>query len=257
MYIRDNIFLISCAARTGSTYLVHLLRSHPDLFCHGEVFGGDKVGGLLGKYGSKAIENGEVIDKLTEIRDSAPELFLYKYVLDTQGYKSIGFKYKTDEAMLKRYSGITKIISEDKDLKVIFLLRKNILAQYISHQIVLKQTGITLAFNDSEIPNINRITLDLNECVSYIRDVIARQKKAEEIYNGHRSLYLFYEDIIENSSNVNIAHTDLQLFLGVSVTKLSSPTKKIVRERLDNIVTNYDEICAGLKKYGLGKYVHD
>jgi len=32
-------FIILCAARTGSTMLRHLLNSHPDACCHGEVMG--------------------------------------------------------------------------------------------------------------------------------------------------------------------------------------------------------------------------
>jgi len=257
VYIRDNIFLISCAARTGSTYLVHLLRSHPDLFCHGEVFGGEKVNGLLGEYGPKLRKSQEIVDHLSDLRRCSPELFMYKYVLDTQGFKSVGFKYKTDEAMREAYAPLTKIVSSDMDLKIIFLLRKNILAQYISHEIVLKQTGVTLAINDCDLPAINKIKLDLDECVSYIESVKERQKRAEKIYQGHRVFYVYYEDMIDNSAQKSVTHKELQEFLSVRVVELSSPTKKIIREPLEDLVTNYSAICEGLIEKGFGKYINE
>jgi len=42
---RDNIYMITCPARSGSTMLVHLLRSHPDIISHDEVFAS---AGILG-----------------------------------------------------------------------------------------------------------------------------------------------------------------------------------------------------------------
>ena len=47
---RDNGFMITCPARSGSSMLVHLLRSHPEICAHDEVFSPDKVRGLSGKY---------------------------------------------------------------------------------------------------------------------------------------------------------------------------------------------------------------
>src|SRR5436190_4214546 len=47
---RDNGFMITCPARSGSSMLVHLLRSHLEICAHDEVFSPDKVRGLSGKY---------------------------------------------------------------------------------------------------------------------------------------------------------------------------------------------------------------
>lgn len=257
MYLRDNIFFISCAARTGSTYLVHLLRSHPDLFCHGEVFGGDRVAGLLGIYGKKIAKANNILDKITNVRDNNPELFLYKYVLDSQGFNGIGFKYKTDEAMNNEYTRLTDIIKNDIDLKIIYLLRRNILAQYVSHQIVLEQTGVTLVHKEKDVPTIKKMKIDLNNCVNYINEVIKRQKQAENIYTRHRSIYVYYEDIMESSPNKDTEHKQIQDFLSVKTVELSSTTKKIVRKPLNDLVINYDEICAGLKESGLERHIYD
>jgi len=43
-------FMITCPARSGSSMLVNLLRSHPEICAHDEVFSPDKVRGLSGKY---------------------------------------------------------------------------------------------------------------------------------------------------------------------------------------------------------------
>src|SRR5262245_5075326 len=41
-------FIILCAARTGSTMLRHMLNSHPDVRCHGEVMTGRSFDALSG-----------------------------------------------------------------------------------------------------------------------------------------------------------------------------------------------------------------
>ena len=50
IHLRNTKFIISCPARSGSTMLLHLLRSNPASLCHGEVFGGERLGHVSGRY---------------------------------------------------------------------------------------------------------------------------------------------------------------------------------------------------------------
>jgi hypothetical protein len=84
--------MITCAARTGSTMLVQLLRSHPDICSHGEIFSPGKIRGL-----SRRHVRSEFIDRLSAERDRDPIKFLYKITLDLQGKKALFFKLKHDE----------------------------------------------------------------------------------------------------------------------------------------------------------------
>src|SRR5205814_3731280 len=89
---RDNIYMITCPARTGSTMLVHLLRSHPELCSHCEVFSPKRITGITGSYLKKSREQADFIERLSRERDSDPIKFLYKIVLDLQVKKAVGFK---------------------------------------------------------------------------------------------------------------------------------------------------------------------
>src|SRR5207249_6431079 len=60
-----NGFMITCPARSGSSMLVHLLRSHPEICAHDEVFSPDKVRGLSGKYLQKSREDPGFIEWLS------------------------------------------------------------------------------------------------------------------------------------------------------------------------------------------------
>ena len=62
---RDNGFMITCPARSGSSMLVHLLRSHPEICAHDEVFSPDKVRGLSGKLLQRSREDPGFIEWLS------------------------------------------------------------------------------------------------------------------------------------------------------------------------------------------------
>ena len=48
--MRQGLYLITCAARTGSSLLETSLLSHPDIQSHGEVYDPNRVNALRGRY---------------------------------------------------------------------------------------------------------------------------------------------------------------------------------------------------------------
>lgn len=72
----DTKFIISCAARTGSTMLVHLLRANTNILCHGEVYGGETLGSLWGKYRQLREEDANFDRALHRMAEGGPEDFL-------------------------------------------------------------------------------------------------------------------------------------------------------------------------------------
>jgi LPS sulfotransferase NodH len=101
---RDNIYLIACPARSGSTMLVHLLRSHLDICSHDEVFSAPgTVGGMTGTYLIKRREEPDLANRMATQKDRDPIKFLYKIVLDLQGRKAVCFKLKHDELVRPEY----------------------------------------------------------------------------------------------------------------------------------------------------------
>ena len=66
--------------------LVYMLRSNPEIICHGEVFNYRSIGGMVGTYNllRKSVEHDKA---LLDLYRSDPRTFLYKIVFDSQEKK--------------------------------------------------------------------------------------------------------------------------------------------------------------------------
>jgi hypothetical protein len=178
---RDNIYMITCPARTGSTMLVRLLQPHPDICAHGEVLSGDKVTGITGTYYRKSCEQPDFIDRLPIARDCDPVKFLYKIVLDLQGKKIVGFKLKHEELVLPEYKTLRDEITSDLDFRIIHLIRENLLRRFLSSYIVNRVTYMTVAFQGQSIPEVPPVRLDPYECQRDFQTAQEREEKFREL----------------------------------------------------------------------------
>ena len=243
MHFRNDKFMISCAARSGSSMLCTLIHSHPQAICHHEVFAFEGQPTVMGAYGRKRRQNREFEKRLRNYRDARPEAFLYDIVFNPQGRRCVGFKFKTDESLKPAYKDILNLIVRDTDIKIVHLVRRNVLDQYISHRMV-EQTGKTYIRKESERPEFQPFEIDTEHLSYYVRDVRARQEFSFQIFRKHRGTVIYYEDISDlEPSTVN----DLQSFLDLDRHSLSTTMKKIIQGNTD-LVQNLDEVSATLAK---------
>jgi hypothetical protein len=247
--LRDDKFIISCAARTGSTMLQQMLDSHPDVLCHGEVLDSGTVGLLSGRYIEKRWKAPEVDALLWRYRSERPEAFLYDVVFDAQGARAVGFKFKTDEAFAgdRAQRAFGRLVARDVDVKVIRLRRRNLLEQYISHQ-VARRTGVNYMRADGVPPEVDPITIDAADVIRYMGDVLARERQADEAYASHRQWPVEYEDLLERGPETQAA---MLRFLGVDVRPLEVSTRKILRDSY-RLVTNIGAVHEALERAGVG-----
>jgi LPS sulfotransferase NodH len=231
--------MITCPARTGSTMLVHLLRSHPDICSHCEVFSPNKITGITGTYLRKSREQPDLIERLTVERDRDPVKFLYKIVLDLQGKQIAGFKLKHDELVLPGFSKLRDEILSDLDFRIIHLRRENLLRRYLSHYIVNHVTRVTLAVLNQPIPVVPPVLLDPLECERDFVKVRTREAEFAEVFALHRNFSISYEEIVAAEAAKMAA---LQDFLGVSWRELTTTTKKLGKSSLRSAIENFDEL---------------
>lgn len=245
-YLRDTKFIISSAARTGSTFFLTLLRSHPDIMVHGEALTiTDRPGMVWGTYHPKRTDPDYDAALGREMR-AHPERFIQGILFDSQDRKIAGFKFKTEEAFDPAYKAYSDVIFGDTDIKVIHLNRRNILEQYISHMVVLNQTKVFLIHDERDRPEIKPFEADVAHAVAYCRDVVDREKRSYEVYSRHRSIAVEYENLIAEDSDHRAAALD---FLGAPRRPLTTGTKKIIRNS-QALVTNIDRVLAGLRDAG-------
>src|SRR5205814_3567348 len=236
---RDNGFMITCPARSGSSMLVHLLRSHPEICAHDEVFSPDKVRGLSGKYLQRSREDPGFIEWLSAERYRDPIRFLYKFVLDPDGKKAVGFKLKHDELVLPGYETMRNEIVSNRKLRIVHLRRNNLLRRYLSHYLAMHVTRVTFAVGAMPIPEVARIRLDPRECEKNFETILAREAEFAGLFAQHRGFHISYEDLVNGQSRKLNA---LLEFLGVPPRQLTTTTGKLGRDDLRQAIANFDEL---------------
>jgi hypothetical protein len=219
--------------------LVHLLRSHPEICSHSEVFTPNRITGLTGVYLRKSREQVDFVDRLSRERDREPIKFLYKIALDAQGRKVVGFKLKHDELVLPEYKALRDEIAADLDFRIIHLHRKNLLRRFLSHYVVNRVTHTMLAVEGQCIPEVPPVRLDPLECERDFETTLRRDAEFRELFARHRSFSLSYEEMVARVPEKMAA---LLNFLGVSPRELTTTTKRLGNNSLRSAIVNFDEL---------------
>jgi hypothetical protein len=219
--------------------LVHLLRSHPEICSHSEVFTPNRITGLTGTHLKKNREQPGFFEELSRERDRDPIKFLYKIVLDPQGKKVVGFKLKHDELVLPEFKTLRDEIATDLDFRIIHLRRANLLRRFLSHYVANRVTHTTLAVQGQPIPEVPPVTLDPLECQRDFETMLKRDAEFRELFARHRSFSLSYEEMVARDPEKMAA---LLNFLGVSPRELTTTTKKLGNDNLRSAISNFDEL---------------
>lgn len=238
--------MITCAARTGSTMLVKLLRCHPALLVHGEVWG-DRMASLTGPVGKRTLEEPALAEELARERFSRPEKTLYKCFFYAPGKKAAGFKLKYDELVQPRWHEVRGLIERDRDIKIVYLHRENLLERYVSHQVVMHQTGVTNVHAGAAPPAVKPFKVNVKDCLADVTETQRRTAEFRRCFAGHRSAETTYERLVRAPQ----AESDLLFaFLGVDAAPVELGTAKIVRAPLQELILNYAEVEGALRDHG-------
>lgn len=232
-------FFICCPARTGSTMLTHLLRSNPAILCHGEVLQRGELGHITGRFRAMR-QDAQLRSRLETLRERDLPRFINEIVFDPQGRAAVGFKFKTDESFSPDgdYARAFKLLVDDVAVRVIFLYRRDLFAQFVSYKIVNEKTGVSALYDEAQRPQLAPFRIDVDEFRAFLADVLDRQRRAEAVLRPHCTLRVAYEDLVERDSDVL---DGLQEFLGVPPRPLDTGTLKIVDRPLAELIENHDD----------------
>jgi LPS sulfotransferase NodH len=228
-------FIILCAARTGSTMLRHMITSHPDACCHGEVLG-RPMGGFDGLDFSDPRQ--PIVAKLRALREDDPLSFMRDFVLFRGELSAVGFKIKYDELVQPEYAAILAALRDDLGLRVVHLKRHNRLKRFVSHVAALR-SGVNNLQVGAGTPPVERFPLSLEDCLEDFRLIRGREERFSTIFEGHPTIDIIYEEV---ASADPASLVDVQQFLGLSPQPLEARTVKMNPDCLADILTNYDEL---------------
>lgn len=238
--MRDDMFMITCEARTGSTMLCIYLNSHPDVLMHGEIYSPARTTGLRGRFAAQ-IGDEEANARLTTFCDVNQTAFLYKYVYEPQGHARVGHKLKYDELVRPEWRETLEAVRRDTDIRIIHLYRRNLFARFVSWWMVHRVTQVTMIKTGQKPPEFRRSVIPVEECERNFVRTQERYARFSEVFRHHRRYEVVYEDLIGPCRDETL--TGVQSFLGLPVVPLRMDLEKITPADLRSIVENYDEIA--------------
>lgn len=231
---RNDKFMISCTARSGSSMLSTLLNSHPRLLCHGEILAAPQES--AGPYHELRKQGAAIDDWLRKYRQEHPAAFLYDVCFNPAGHQCVGFKFKMEESLAEAYKLFRDLLVADTDVKIIHLRRKNMLDKYISLQMT-KQSGVFSVRSSKQRPQLRPFVVDIPDLIAYVREDRQRYEAAAELFRHHRCLHVTYEELCESRSE---ALAKVQDFLELPQANLATMMVKVIEKNTD-LALNLDE----------------
>jgi len=246
-----NEFVVVTNRRSGSTLLMNLLQSHPQIFAQHETMGSAKrstatlewVTGELDRfYDIKAL--GLVSDKTVSFKGmpvQAPS--------SGEPKKAAGWKVLYEQM----YQPLADYIAK-RNLKIIHLIRNDLLDTAL-------WTRTATAY-DARYQNLfekyGKVKVNIDETLEYIELL----RKNIDYWAKKADFSLFYEgELTNHSENVTGFYNaskslKLQEFLGVDYKTLVTVTEKKVKlvHESSEVVSNWDELLSEMAKRGILRY---
>lgn len=210
--------------RTGSTYLMEALDSHPSITAVGEIFK---------HYGEKSNRD-RLEQQLLEIK---------QFWDDTEGTSSGARGFKIKWLHLLDPAGFAHLL-KDEQARVICLRRWNVVRQAISHFRALELAAKSGRWNVYEgIRGLGPIHIDPDRFHEKVRAFDRRNHEmaAYAVDLEVPTLLVSYEDLLMRHDRTMEL---LQGFLGVPSKPLQGDTKKHTSDDLREAVANIDQLAA-------------
>ena len=205
---RKTRFLIVAPARSGSTVLRTTLNAHPEIVCHGEVLGRNRI---LGLVRGKETPTGEALYRLRG--ESVLEYLEAEIFKAPPGISAVGFKalyYHFGE--LQFAEAVDSLIS-GTDIKTVFLWRNDLVKRALSEI----QHKMMAASKDTPCaPSVATIEQDCRNqlvCAAWL----------QRMFSSHPGIRISYETLVADQRRTL---DQICQFLGVSSGVASLPDRQ-------------------------------
>jgi hypothetical protein len=169
--------------------------------------------------------------------------FLRDHLYSIPGFDAVGFKIFLFHARSPASAATAwDFLSSDREIKVIYLYRDNILHSFVSEQ-KARHTGVWHPKQDRGQPK-SWIHIDPGKAIKYLSKIEDYKKWGHEKFKDHESLHLTYENLAEDLPGCLGRAFD---FIGVQPVAVDGVVFKSVTGPIDStLIENYDEVRAAL-----------
>lgn len=223
-------FVVITRSRTGSNLFMSLLSSHVNIYAFGELFNQPR------KNSFKNIWNTTFSKRMNYV-------------------KTVGFKIFYYHPLNSNDEFIWNKIKSDRDIKIIHLIRENILRSYISSQIAHKTQiyGLTPGMINQNLQD-RKVSIDIEDCLKEIKKTEAYQDKTRLEFSHHPFIEITFKGLVLEKT---ITMGRIFNFLNVTSKKTTSNLSRQNPEKIQNLVLNYIELDKALRNTKHYKYLLD
>jgi hypothetical protein len=223
-------FVILCLGRTGSTHLVALLDSHPEIRCFGELFPHER--GTLDE-GYAPYWRSDALEYVAGV--TAPV---------TEG--AVGFKLPMGS--IQAHPDALRLL-EPPDLRVVRLSRLNLLALFVSRRLLASTRDSQSTrgeYGDATV------ALDPNKCLSMFERTEQHERYLDELAGDKRVFRITYEELAGGERL-----PEIQRFLGVESMPLKSDHSRARKRSLRETIENWPEVEGALRGSPYERFLQD
>lgn len=221
-------FVVFAQGKTGSTLLVDLLNSSPDVHCDDEI-----------------------------LYHPVPLPRTYVLAHSRRANKPIyGFKVKVYQLEREQRRDAHRFLHDlhARDWKIIYLRRNNLLRQILSNKI-RQQRGTPYYQPGHEVLRIERLTVDAADLIARLKYRQEQLQHEERALDGLPHLCVTYEDDLIGAENHQRTLDRLFDHLGAQRTVVKTKLGRINTLPLSELIANYDEVARHLSRAGFGSFL--
>ena len=237
-------FILLGSGRSGSSLITESLAEHPEVRIGTELFHSEEEPRRVAfSYFHKTNGSGHDAPHYRSGTDGKRflEQDVFSQRFDT-GVRAVGFKmfYVHARSNPREKTAWDYLIS-NKDIRVIHLIRTNLLEAYISLRIAFV-TGEWERFKGSNAPRpeIPRLKIDPKACEAYFNRELVWRKWARKSFGLHPFMQIEYERDV--CGRFNDVMNEIHDFLGVSRLPARQVLEKQSRRSPREATENYDEL---------------
>jgi LPS sulfotransferase NodH len=226
----DQRFAIIGNARTGSNYLLDGLRTSPSVRMYHEIFA----------------------DHNRQVGKDFDKIFATVFQPESKSTKTVGFKVFYNHLTEDEW----KKLLACRDLKVIHLTRRNRLRTVISLEIAFKTGQWTQSGkgHSGEFKE-KRLKLDASKLLKKLEQIEQGEATARSRFRDREILEVVYEELVQSPKTV---FESVSMYLGVDGIDYGKiKLRRQNPETLQQLLINYDEIKAILRKTRFAEYLDD
>ena len=225
-------YIIMSHPRSGSTMLTGILSQHSQIISFHELFHSRHIQFYTRGYNNHS-------KPLLLLRYCYPTYFLDHFIFPaySENIKAVGFKVFPVHLNRIPFAPVWEWLNCNKDVKVIFLTRRNLLATYLSLEKARKSGR--WAIRDTSKLDKENVTLNYKRLIKQFN---RHRKLTTEAFNrlsNHQIFQITYEEIISDYKN---KIRNIQNFLEVDFEPHEPIHKKQEMRPLSEVITNYNEL---------------